>query len=240
MCRKSSGGFRSREHPFPESLGNTEIILPAGVVCDRCNSGVLSQLDQAICDFMPIKMRRTMLGIRSKAGVVPSTRLDGALVEHVGPDTLRFVGDNGRDVLKETFRAGDLIGLRFDVRGGRRMTPRYGALLSRSLLKTALELAWLDGGDAFLGSEFDHVRAAVLGEPRSGFLAVGRKGDPNHYSATMTYNPVKEEQGTRVAVVAQYFGIALATDSILASPPTDITAAASILRFSPQDWPRIP
>jgi hypothetical protein len=41
------GPFKSREHPFPESLGSTEIVLPRGVVCDPCNNGPLSRLDQA-------------------------------------------------------------------------------------------------------------------------------------------------------------------------------------------------
>lgn len=35
FCRRHDGGFTSREHVFPESLGNEEVVLPRGVVCDR-------------------------------------------------------------------------------------------------------------------------------------------------------------------------------------------------------------
>ncbi len=140
MCRAGDGGFTSREHPFPESLGNTDILLPAGVVCDRCNHGPLAVLDQTICDFMPIKVRRTMLGVASKAGSVPSTRSSTGVVEHIGPGELRFNQNSRRDMLREVFRDGDRVRLHADLRGGRRMTPRYGSELSRSLLKMALRV----------------------------------------------------------------------------------------------------
>ena len=35
FCRRGDGGWTSREHVIPESMGNTELILPPGVVCDR-------------------------------------------------------------------------------------------------------------------------------------------------------------------------------------------------------------
>jgi hypothetical protein len=73
-CRRSDGGFRRPEHPLGESLGNTEIVLLNGVVCDRCNGGVLSDLDKALGEFMPVKARRTSLGVRTKAGTIPETR----------------------------------------------------------------------------------------------------------------------------------------------------------------------
>lgn len=50
--------FRSVEHVFPESLGNTSIILEKGVVCDQCNNGILSQLDKTLLDFDPVALLR--------------------------------------------------------------------------------------------------------------------------------------------------------------------------------------
>ena len=38
FCKSDSSGSRSVEHVIPESLGNTEHILPPGVVCDKCNN----------------------------------------------------------------------------------------------------------------------------------------------------------------------------------------------------------
>lgn len=60
ICRRSDGGFTTEEHIVPESLGNSEKILPYGVVCDRCNHEVCAQLDEALCTFMPIQMLRTL------------------------------------------------------------------------------------------------------------------------------------------------------------------------------------
>jgi hypothetical protein len=37
------------------------------------NNETLPQLDQTICEFMPIQARRMMLGIESKAGKIPGT-----------------------------------------------------------------------------------------------------------------------------------------------------------------------
>lgn len=191
VCRRHDGDFRSREHPMPESLGNTEIALPPGVVCDRCNNGPLAVLDQVICEFLPVKMRRTMLGITSKSGSVPTTRFHDGALQHTGPASLRFSGDGGKEILRETFRTGNTVGLRFDVRGGRRMTPRHGSELSRALLKMGLELSWLDHGPMMLEARFDHIRAAILGEPRAGFFLMGRKGEPDHSVGSVTYDLVQ-------------------------------------------------
>ena len=38
FCQSVSDQSRSKEHIIPESLGNTEHILPPGWVCDGCNN----------------------------------------------------------------------------------------------------------------------------------------------------------------------------------------------------------
>ena len=172
FCRRSDGGFTSPEHVIPESVGNQEIILPNGVVCDRCNHGPLAVLDQVICDFQAVKMRRTMLGIPSKGGTVPVARFSQGSIENIGPSSLVFHSSSDRPVLRENGREGDQVQLRFQATGGRRMTPRYASELSRALLKSALECAWIDHGDLMLDMRYDHARAAVLGEPRFGFFGL--------------------------------------------------------------------
>jgi hypothetical protein len=99
VCGTTAGSFTSREHPFPESLGNTEIVLPPGVICDCCNNGPLSRLDQTICEFLPIQMRRTMLGVTSKAGLIPRTRFSTGVIENLGPASLRFTAAGNRAML---------------------------------------------------------------------------------------------------------------------------------------------
>jgi len=104
-------------------MGNDEFMLPNGVVCDRCNGTVLSRLDQTLCDFMPVKMLRTMRGIRNKAGKVPPSSFQAGKLEHVGPSEL-LVTPNGNDrMLTETGRDGNRAGTgvcRFDPCKGKR------------------------------------------------------------------------------------------------------------------------
>src|SRR2546428_8977413 len=50
-CLKSDGSFLSEEHIVAESLGNYDTVLPKGYVCDECNNGVLSLLDEALIKF---------------------------------------------------------------------------------------------------------------------------------------------------------------------------------------------
>ncbi len=62
FCGRHDGGFTGREHAFPESLGNESVILPPGVVCDRCNNGLLADAEQALIRFPPIGFLRVLLG----------------------------------------------------------------------------------------------------------------------------------------------------------------------------------
>ena len=94
FCRKSDGGFTGEEHIFPESLGNNELVLPIGVVCDRCNHGVLSELDQALAGFLPIEMMRTWHGIPSKTGRLPSFKFDNGSLRCVAPGQLHLMLDS--------------------------------------------------------------------------------------------------------------------------------------------------
>lgn len=96
FCRRRNGTFTSREHIFPESLGNTERVLPVGVVCDRCNHEVCSPLDAALCDFGPVKMMRAFHGIRSKSGKLPSYEFDNGSLECRAPGDLFLALDSAK------------------------------------------------------------------------------------------------------------------------------------------------
>jgi hypothetical protein len=238
FCKQSERAFTGREHPFPESLGNKEIVLPSGIVCDVCNNGPLSLVDKAICEFMPIRVRRTMLGVTTKAGQVPKSRLFSGLIENTGPGSVSFVQTGSKAMLRETFRDGDTVGLQSEFTGGRRLTPRYVAEISRGLLKCALELAWLDHGDRMYDPDFDHVRDAVLGLPFAGFVVMGNKGEPDHTDVTMTYGLRETDGPQQIWVVAEYFGVTLSTDSRWTEPPVDVDGVASVLTFKPTDFKR--
>lgn len=230
FCRKGDGGFKSVEHVFAESLGNKQLILPRGVVCDRCNNGRLSELDQVLIDFMPVAMRRTLLGVTSKEGRIRPLSLVGETIEHrpgvAGADPTLVVTSKtpGKSALREIARLpGGRVRLQMKGSGGRKLTPRYVSQLSRSLLKSALECAWKDLGEITLESRFDHIREAVLGEPRDGYLTMAtRSDDPNSRTVSLTYGLVREEDQWRMPVVVSIYGIGLATDSRLARPAVEL------------------
>ena len=225
ICRERSGGFQRREHPIPESMGNTEIVLPNGVVCDRCNGGVLSDLDKGLCEFFPVKMRRTMLGIGAKSGNVPVTRFSSGTLRNVGLLANGQLGlvieknnANDRTTLIEKGRVGQLVELGLNVQGGRRLTANYCGQVARSLLKCALGCAWIDHEEMMLEPRFDHVRQAILGQPHAGFLAVLRACDPDNRSVSLTYNFRDDPGGQAIWALANFFGVQMFTDSRLPEP----------------------
>jgi hypothetical protein len=244
VCRNSDGGFMTQEHPLPESLGNTEIVLSNGIVCDRCNGGILSDLDQALCEFFPIKMRRTMLGITSKTGKVPQTRFQSGSLRHGGLTTdgqaaLYFEINSPSDTttLHEKSRVGNRVELGMEVKGGKPMTPRYCSVLARALLKSAFECAWLDHGEMMLEKRFDHIRDAILDVPREGFLLVGRHGEPDRTDAQLVYDFAADDAGRdRIWVWATLYGLHIGTDSRLPTPLIEVPEDHAVLvRFGPRD-----
>jgi hypothetical protein len=89
-CRRGDGGFTSEEHVFPEALGNDEILLPRGLVCDSCSNGVLSDLDQVLVDSEPVAFLRVLNVPYTKQGKFPSANFQNMTVERRGPRNLRF------------------------------------------------------------------------------------------------------------------------------------------------------
>jgi hypothetical protein len=223
ICANTDGGFTSVEHPIPEWTGNKSVVLPVGVVCDRCNRGPLSVLDQTLAEFFPITIRRTELGVPSKAGVVPVTRLqENARLEHhagrgviVGPEPKSWK-EVGRSRSDPRFVIGDV-----ELSGGRRMTPRYAEQLARAVLKVGFESAWPEQGDALLDPAYNRVREIILDARWKGYLYF--RGGPFHQrdaEVDAWYTAIGDEAGRRYfATRLKIYGLFLATDSWRTAPP---------------------
>lgn len=183
FCLRLDGGFRGREHPFPESLGNTEIVLPKGVVCDRCNNNVLSQLDHALLEWPPVKMVRTLRAIPSKQGKFATTRWGNATISVREPGALvveQFSDDAFLD------KGGG--NLQMNLRTGHRLTERHFAILTRAIWKIALELFYKDHGTNAFSTRFHPVRAMVLGKvPTHGWVLARRHADPADAEFGLSY-----------------------------------------------------
>jgi hypothetical protein len=204
-------------------MGNVDAVLPNGIVCDRCNNEVLSEIDETLCNFMPIKLRRTQFGTPSKSGKIPELKLSqGSLTfvagENGADPTLEIRSQSRRKPMATAKELPDgRVELTMTMSGGRPMNTDYTSALSRALLKAGFERAWLDHGETMLDPAFDHVRDAVLGVPRNGFVAMVRKADPNSMEAALTYGFLQPDVGEQsIWVWLNYAGVCLATDSRLA------------------------
>jgi len=72
FCKNDSSLSKSVEHIIPESLGNTEHILPKGVVCDKSNNYFSRKLEGTILSYQEFKIDRFHMSVPSKRGKIPS------------------------------------------------------------------------------------------------------------------------------------------------------------------------
>lgn len=207
FCKDTVGAFKSEEHIVAESLGNTTLILPPGVVCDSCNNRRLSSLDQALTEFMPISLIKAIYGIESKAGKLPKARFNNGSIEHTSPGNVFLQLDSARwEKPREN-------GFSFTAQK-HQWTPKHCAPVSRALLKMALECAWLDlGPDEVHDSKYDHVREIVMAGGHNGYLTVLKNGNPEDRQVQVRYWPVDFESGPGLISAFNYFGLYMGTDS---------------------------
>ena len=72
FCKGSTETSVSIEHILPESLGNFEIVLPAGVVCDRCNNYFARKLEGPVLACGAFLEHRFAGCLPNKSGRVPA------------------------------------------------------------------------------------------------------------------------------------------------------------------------
>ena len=84
FCGTRTAPFSRVEHPIPESMGNDDLVLPHGVVCDTCNQYFGSKIEaKALCS-PPLDIERMAFAVRSKKGRVPNYRTDGFSLHSTG------------------------------------------------------------------------------------------------------------------------------------------------------------
>jgi HNH endonuclease len=71
FCKQDSSSSRSIEHIVPESLGNTDHVLPAGVVCDKCNNYIARKIEKPLLDSQYFRERRFHAGLPNKKNRIP-------------------------------------------------------------------------------------------------------------------------------------------------------------------------
>ncbi len=69
FCENDSSTSKSVEHIVPESLGNKDIILPKGFVCDACNNYFASKVEKVLLEdpyFVSVRFRNEILTKKNK------------------------------------------------------------------------------------------------------------------------------------------------------------------------------
>jgi len=72
FCRCDTAQSVSVEHVIPESLGNSTLILPKGIVCDKCNNYFSRKVEKPFMELPEIRALRFHETLLSKRGRVPS------------------------------------------------------------------------------------------------------------------------------------------------------------------------
>jgi hypothetical protein len=201
-CKQSDVPFTSVEHVIPESLGNQglrgkpPIVLPKGLVCDRCNHGKLAILDNALIDFSPISLMRTRYGVRSKRGALPSAKLGNARLRSLSPGNILIESGSSQKAFQVDRSRGKF---NMQLLSNRRMTTTYCRTITRVLFKMTLGCMYLDLPELVLSERFDPVRRMILGlDEFHGYLAVAKKAKPlapNQTGVNLTYWFSKNDRG---------------------------------------------
>jgi hypothetical protein len=71
FCKTISDDSTSVEHIIPESLGNTEHVLPKGWVCDTCNNYFARKVEKPFLDSLYGRHARFEMSIPNKRGRTP-------------------------------------------------------------------------------------------------------------------------------------------------------------------------
>ena len=72
FCKQPSKSSKSVEHIIPESIGSKKFVLPAGVVCDKCNNYFSIKVEGPVLSHQSMRNVRARYQVRSKKGKLPS------------------------------------------------------------------------------------------------------------------------------------------------------------------------
>lgn len=138
FCKAHSSSSRSVEHILPESIGNTTLVLPRGVVCDKCNNYFAKAVEKPFLEAEAVRQMRFHEGLPSKKGRVPV--IGGLFEPDVAVEMVRDPKDGSLTVRVPTQHWRRVV----ERPEARLLLPTGGALpvgaaLSRFFAKVAVE-----------------------------------------------------------------------------------------------------
>ena len=176
-CLKKSAPFNSEEHILPEALGNEELILPRGYVCDKCNNEVLARLDNLLLDFEPISFLRVIYSPYTKAGKLPNASYQNISIKKTDPRNIVLTAKDKSGWVKNLKELDDgQISFLINIKG-KKFDPK---IIGRALYKIALgTVAYDQGFEVARNPKFDMARAFILkGEDFPNNLLMLSNGKP--------------------------------------------------------------
>lgn len=225
FCRETDRTFKSVEHILPESLGNKEWTLPAGIVCDQCNNGPLAAAEQDLCEFFPIKAVRAMAATKSKRGRYPEFKFGAGTMQHDGETLTININDaHGSETLKETGRVGSAVRLNTNFTSDKPVPERTTRRVAASMLKAALETAVNECPELAYSPKLDYVRRRALGEHWSGMVMVTRNHGPLTPDVRLRYEFTFNSEKVGMWVSLDFHGLLLVTHSYVPKPKSHVQA----------------
>ncbi|MCE8037869.1 HNH endonuclease [Halomonas sp. MCCC 1A11062] len=127
FCKSDTNNERSREHIIPESMGNSEHVLPLGAVCHTCNQYFARKVERPLLESPIFRHLRAGMRVPSKRGRtpvwspsdglnLPDKRLMGRFLGKVGLEVLVYKIKEVGSWNKEIVNQAELDALRNHVR----------------------------------------------------------------------------------------------------------------------------
>lgn len=187
ICKSVENTFKAVEHIFPDSLGNSELILEKGFVCDNCNSEILSKIDEDLQKFSPIAFLRVYFTPYTKSGKLPSANFQNMSIIKSRANKIDIKFKDKSTKIKKEKLSGDLYKFNTTFRSG----PLNIIKVMRSLYKIAYEtLALKNGKDFVLSEKYKDARSFIKNEiePYNNLLILNNISPQNILQCTYNIN----------------------------------------------------
>ena len=165
FCKQISNTSKSVQHIIPESLGNKDLILPPGTVCDSCNQYFAIKIEKPMLEMEYFQNLRFRNHIQNKKGRnIPFRTLfphkeGGWFNMYMYDDSIAFSGDDSKIInLIKDKKVNKMI---FEVVD---QPLQSNLCISRFLAKTAIEAFALkaEGKSAMLNEIIDMPQLDLL------------------------------------------------------------------------------
>lgn len=149
FCLETTGPFVHVEHPIPESLGNDDLFIEPGFVCDTCNQYFGVKVENSVLSTPPFGIERVRADVKTKKGKHPlflspphiqlyPTSFKDKVILVASPEYWNFLQKNSLLLLPHS--------------------EKNDVLIVRLLLKMGLELLLLDDQLDPYNSQFNSAR----------------------------------------------------------------------------------